>query len=193
MYLCDILTENNVQWMKRRLSRDLVNTSKGSCGLYTGGEFSKACKHKIMHTPRCSTLKSKLVPEEAIKCVSMVLRLKYLACWEAWLTILLSCHSSTAGQLSGKSQGCSWILCWHFHEKFRNFQGDMNGIQDISLLHESHLHQLTKLLRFLALPGPNYFTMPGAQHSFHGVGSVSSLTLFASHLLGQGLKCQYHI
>lgn len=61
-------------------TRDLVNTSKGSCGLYTGGEYSNACKYKIMHTPQCSTLKSKLVPEEAIKCVSMVLRLEYLAC-----------------------------------------------------------------------------------------------------------------
>lgn len=65
---------------REELSTDLVNTIKGSHGQYTGGEFSKACKYNIMHTPQCSTLKSKFVPEEAIKCVSMILWLEYLAC-----------------------------------------------------------------------------------------------------------------
>lgn len=48
MYLCAIRTENE-DYRKSRLSRDLANTSKGSHGLYTEREFSKACKYKIMH------------------------------------------------------------------------------------------------------------------------------------------------
>lgn len=109
--------------MKRRLSRDLANTSKGSRGLYTGGEFSMARKYKIMHSPPCRTPKSKLVPAAAIKREGTVLGLEDPARWEAWLSAPLSWHNSTAGQLSAQSRGCSRISCWHFHEKFRNFLG----------------------------------------------------------------------
>lgn len=135
-----------------------------------------------MCTPQCSTLKSKLVPEEIITCVSMVLSLEYLACWEACLTIRLSCQSSTAGQLSVQSPGCSSILCWHFHEKFRNFGGGLDGLQDIALLSECHPHQLIKVPLFPAHPGPNYLILSGAQYNFWGVGSASGLTIFASRL-----------
>lgn len=43
-------------------------------------EVNFLCKYKIIHTSQHSTLKSKFVPEEAMKSVSMTLRLEYLAC-----------------------------------------------------------------------------------------------------------------
>lgn len=192
MYLCAIHTENE-DYRKSRLSRDLANTSKGSHGLYTEREFSKACKYKIMHTPPRSTLKNKLVPEEAIQHVSMVLWLEYLVCWEAWLTTLLSGHSSTAGQLSAQSQGCLRILCWHAHEKFRNFLGvELELKMSLSYRMPSSSANQTPSFSGSSWPPLSYLAWGTAQPS--GSRNASSLTLFASHLAdGKRLKCQHHL